>query len=93
MESFLSFDSTENFRKKLILRNLKPYNVFEGFSSEANIKEISIVDYAVSDSPSVDEIAKKQEPNIIGLNKYSPGKSFGDTMNSRSSSNCITRTR
>jgi hypothetical protein len=80
MESFLSFDSTENFRKKLILRNLKPYNVFEGFSSEANIKEISIVDYAVSDSPSVDEIAKKQEPNIIGLNKYSPGKSFGDTI-------------
>ena len=33
MESPLSFDSTENFRKKLLLKNLKPYK-------KSNIDEV-----------------------------------------------------
>ena len=36
MESPLSFDSTENFRKKLLLKNLKPYRV-DGFYSPTDI--------------------------------------------------------
>ena len=52
MESPLSFDSTENFRKKLLLKNLKPYKV-DGFYSPAEkvtSREFSVNDYSVIDS-------------------------------------------
>jgi hypothetical protein len=81
MESFLSFDSTENFRRKLILRNLKPYKVDGAFNSDTNIREFTIVDYSVKDSPTVDVEAKNQESKLIGLNKYSPVNGFGDIIN------------
>jgi len=80
MESFLSFDYTENFRKKLLTRNLKPYKVDNNFSADYNIREIILVDYAVKDSPEVKEEQKKQESKLIGLNKYGPVEGFGELI-------------
>ena len=86
MESPLSFDSTENFRKKLLLRNLKPYNVQGSFTSnETNLtKEIQIVDYSVVDSEDVEKIGNRQEKILYTNNKYGPtqfNSSYGDTVN------------
>ena len=74
MESPLSFDSTENFRKKLLLKNLKPYTVDGTFSAPKleNKKEIVLVDYSVSDSPDINKEQKQQEKKLIGQNKYNP---------------------
>jgi hypothetical protein len=74
MESPLSFDSTENFRKKLLLKNLKPYKV-DGFYSPAEKttnKEFSLVDYSVIDTIPLDNTAKLIENTLIGQNKYTP---------------------
>jgi len=83
MESPLSFDSTENFRKKLLLKNLKPYKV-DGFyaSSDGSVNtEIVLIDYSVIDEQTVDVTAKQIEPRLIGLNKYTPiGGTFGDLV-------------
>jgi len=86
MESPLSFDSTENFRKKLLLRNLKPYNVDGSFSSNyvpAN-SEFNIIDYSIIDSPSVESIGNVQEPLLYKQNKYGPqgqNSTYGDFVN------------
>jgi outer membrane protein OmpA-like peptidoglycan-associated protein len=84
MESPLSFDSTENFRKKLLLKNLKPYKV-DGFYSPAEkvtSREFSVNDYSVIDSIPLDITSKLIEPNLIGQNKYTPqAGSFGDIVN------------
>ena len=86
MESPLSFDSTENFRKKLLLRNLKPYNVDGSFSSNyvpANT-EFTIIDYSIVDSPTVESIGNKQEPILYKQNKYGPqnqNATYGDPIN------------
>jgi hypothetical protein len=80
MESFLSFNSTENFRKKLISRNLKPYKVDESFNSDGFIREVILQDYAVTDNSDVTEQAKILEPRLIGLNKYTPVGGFGETV-------------
>ena len=83
MESPLSFNSSENFRKKLLLRNLKPYRV-EGFynsNDSAQNKEIIIFDYSVSDVETVDVTANLLEPKLIGLNKYTPiDGNFGELV-------------
>ncbi len=83
MESPLSFNSSENFRKKLLLRNLKPYRV-DGFYNSNDSKpnnEIIIFDYAVNDVQTVDVEQDIQEPKLIGLNKYTPiGGTFGDLV-------------
>ena len=83
MESPLSFNSSENFRKKLLLRNLKPYRV-EGFynsNDSAQNKEIIIFDYSVSDVETVDVTANILEPKLIGLNKYTPiDGNFGELV-------------
>jgi hypothetical protein len=85
MESPLSFDSTENFRKKLLLRNLKPYNVDGSFSSNyvpAN-SEFNILDYSIKDSPSVETIGNVQEPILYKQNKYGPeglNSTYGNTV-------------
>ena len=86
MESPLSFDSTENFRKKLLVRNLKPYNVPGGFSSNeiGSIREFNIVDYSVIDSESIERIGDRQEKILYTNNKYGPtsfNNSYGDTVN------------
>ncbi len=83
MESPLSFDSTENFRKKLLLKNLKPYMV-DGFyvsNDGSRNTEIVLIDYSVIDEQTVDVEAKLQEPKLIGLNKYTPiGGTFGELV-------------
>ena len=83
MESPLSFDSTENFRKKLLLKNLKPYKVDGFYVSNDGSKntEIVLIDYSVIDEQTVDLEAKLQEPKLIGLNKYTPiGGTFGELV-------------
>jgi hypothetical protein len=82
MESPLSFDSTENFRKKLLLRNLKPYTVDGIFSAPKleNKTEIILVDYSVSDSPNIEKEQKSQEKKLIGQNKYNPNDGFGNIV-------------
>jgi hypothetical protein len=74
MESPLSFNSSENFRKKLLLRNLKPYKVENGFSPNENVakNEIQIRDYSVIDSPNIEGIGNTQEKKLFPLNKYGP---------------------
>jgi hypothetical protein len=86
MESPLSFNSSENFRKKLLVRNLKPYKVDNSFVGGEKIttQEIKIVDYSVVDSPSVETIGDEQEKKLYPLNKYGPtetNSSYGDTIN------------
>lgn len=85
MESPLSFDSTENFRKKLLLRNLKPYKIDGIYSSNEPVKpkEYQIVDYSVIDSESIDNIGNKQEKILYSKNKYGPienDSTYGDTV-------------
>lgn len=85
MESPLSFNSSENFRKKLLVRNLKPYRVDNSFVSEEKIdtREIKIVDYSVFDSPSVEKIGDEQEKKLYPLNKYGPtdtNSTYGNTI-------------
>jgi len=86
MESPLSFNSSENFRKKLLLRNLKPYKVENGFSPNENVakNEIQIRDYSVIDSPKIEDIGNTQEKKLFPLNKYGPqntNQSYGDLVN------------
>ena len=85
MESPLSFNSSENFRKKLLVRNLKPYRVDNSFVSGEKIdtREIKIVDYSVFDSPSVEKIGDEQEKKLYPLNKYGPtdtNSTYGNTI-------------
>ena len=79
MESPLSFDASENFRKKLLLRNLKPYGV-EGFSTQNDQlpkAEIILVDYSVIDSPQIEVIGDYQEKLLYLKNIYTPDGSYG----------------
>ena len=85
MDSPLSFNSSENFRKRLLTRNLKPYRVEDSFSfgDVAQIKEFQIVDYAVKDSVEVATIGNVQEKELYKQNKYGPENSsstYGDTV-------------
>ena len=81
MESPLSFDSTDNFRKKLLVKNLQPYSVDGSFaSSKINKKEITLVDYSVSDSPDISVEQKKQEERLTKQNKFNSGGEFGNVI-------------
>jgi hypothetical protein len=83
MESPLSFDASENFRKKLLSINLPPYKTKGGPSFEENVarSELILVNYSVSDSPSVEDIGKQQERVLITKNQYGPNDpSYGDTV-------------
>ena len=65
MESPLSFNSTENFRKKLLAKNLPPYNVDSSFTANGNpaVSEFNIVDYSIIDSDTIENIGNVQENN------------------------------
>jgi hypothetical protein len=82
MESPLSFNSSENFRKKLLVRNLKPYTVDGVFNAPKleNKQESIFVDYAVKDSPKIDNEQKNQEKKLITKNKYNPNDGFGNVV-------------
>jgi outer membrane protein OmpA-like peptidoglycan-associated protein len=85
MSSPLSFNSTENFRKKLLVRNLPPYNYPGAFSpkSKPAIGDLSIDDLAVIDSPSLVDIGDDQEKLLYVKNAYGPentNSSYGDVV-------------
>jgi len=85
MESPLSFNSSENFRKKLLVRNLKPYKVDGSFAeySKPGINEFSIIDFSVIDSPTVDSVGNVQEKLLYKQNKYGPqqtNSTYGDSV-------------
>ena len=74
----LSFDSTENFRKKLLVKNLQPYNS-DGFSpaSQPGQSEVIINDIGVIDSQEVEVIGFNQGNNAYVKNQYGPEGGFG----------------
>jgi len=84
MESPLSFNSSENFRKKLLVRNLPAYRVDGSFSSgdRPAVGEFTILDYAIVDSEQVDVIGDRQERLLYPINQYGPENknSYGDMV-------------
>ena len=77
MESPLSFDSTENFRKKLLVKNLQPYSS-DGFnaSSQPGQSEININDVSVTDSQEVEVIGADKGKLAYVKNQYGPVGGF-----------------
>ena len=85
MESPLSFNSTENFRKKLLAKNLPPYNVDSSFTANGNpaVSEFNIVDYSIIDSDTIENIGNVQENIIYPINQYGPNAGinpYGDVV-------------
>lgn len=85
MESPLSFNSSENFRKKLLVRNLPPYKVENAFSSEGKpgTFEFNVNDLVPTDSPSVEQIGNQQELILFPINQYGPqngSNEYGNTV-------------
>ena len=84
MESPLSFNSSENFRKKLLVRNLPAYKVDGAFSSgdKPASDEFRILDYSIVDSVPVEVIGDQQERLIYPINQYGPESknSYGDMV-------------
>jgi hypothetical protein len=85
MESPLSFNSSENFRKKLLVRNLPPYKVDNAFSNESKpgSSEFTFNDLSTVDSPSVEQIGDKQEKLLLPINQYgpqTPNKDYGSVV-------------
>ena len=74
MSSPLSFNSTENFRKKLLVRNLPPYDYPGAFSpnSKPAIGDFNVDDLAVIDSPSLVDIGDDQEKLLYIKNAFGP---------------------
>ena len=75
----LSFDSTENFRKKLLVKNLQPYNS-DGFTpaSQPGQSEIIINDIGVIDSQEVEVIGSDEGNYAYVKNQYGPEGGFGE---------------
>jgi len=78
MPSPLSFDSTENFRKKLLVKNLPPYNS-DGFvpNSYPGETEFNINDQTVIDSAEVEIIGEDESKNAYIKNIYGPEGGYG----------------
>ncbi len=74
MESPLSFNLSENFRKKLLSKNLPPYNVDSAFTSLdiPASSEILIKDLSTVDSNTIENIGNQQEGIIFPINQYVP---------------------
>lgn len=80
MPSQLTFDATESFRKKLLLKNLPPYS--EGFKpdSKPGETEFNVNDFAIIDPGNIENIGNIQEQKLYTKNKYGPENvnGFGD---------------
>ena len=83
MESPLSFNSSENFRKKLLVRNLPPYKIENAFSQDGKpgSNEFNINDLVPIDSPSVEQIGNQQEKVLLPINQYGPQTNTKDYGN------------
>lgn len=79
MPSPLSFDSTENFRKKLLIRNLKPnpYELGIKFPGSPGEGPLSIFDLGVIDPGNIEDIGQIEEVNLYKKNKYGPENNDG----------------
>jgi len=85
MDSPLSFEATQNFRKKLLKRNLRPFRD-DGFDdgSKPSDGELILDDSSVIDSEQVEEIGKLEGNLQIINNIYKPNTengSLGDPLN------------
>ena len=84
MPSPLSFDSTENFRQSLLVRNLKPnpYELGIKFPGSPGEGPFSINDLSVIDPGNVEDIGDLRERFSYTKNKYGPENSneYGDTI-------------
>jgi len=85
MDSPLSFEATQNFRKKLLTRNLRPFRD-DGFDdgSRPSDGELILDDSSVIDSNQVEEIGKLEGNLQIINNIYKPSTengSLGDPLN------------
>ena len=85
MASELTFDATENFRKKLLVRNLEPYK--DGYKgnegpgdSEFFIKDLGVVDATNIEESKINEEAKKR---AFISNQYGPEGGFKDFIDIR----------
>mgnify|MGYP003632178595 FL=1 len=79
MPSPLSFNSTENFRKKLLVKNLPPFNS-DGFAPSTNPgqSELILSNYAVVDSAEVEDIGDVEEVKLFLQNQYGPAGGYDD---------------
>ena len=85
MASELTFDATENFRKKLLVRNLEPYK--EGYKgnesagdSEFFVNDLGVIDAVRIEESNVNEEAKKR---AFISNQYGPEGGYKDFINIR----------
>ena len=78
-ESFLSFGSSETFRKQLLVRNLPPYNVPGSYTSPGNpINFETVLTVAnVVDSPNNFVSTNLFAQDLYPLNEYGPEGGFG----------------
>ena len=79
-ENILSFNGSENFRKTLVSRNLKPYKVEGSFSSAESQQNYTadLTDSSPVDTPNVsDSIYEEPKLNTI-INIYGPAGNFID---------------
>jgi len=85
MPSELTFDATENFRKRLLIRNLEPYK--EGYkgNDSPGSSEFSLKDLGVVDSTRVTELQVNQEAKKRAFisNQYGPEGGFKDLIDIR----------
>ena len=81
MPSPLSFNSTENFRKKLLVRNLQPYNS-DGFvpTSSPGEVEFNLNDQSVNDSVEVEVIGQEESKIAYTKNTYGPDGGFNEPI-------------
>jgi len=79
MPSPLSFNSTEDFRKKLLVKNLPPFNS-DGFSPSTNPgqSELILSNYTVTDSDEVENIGDVEEVKLFLQNQYGPEGGYDD---------------
>lgn len=81
MESPLSFNSTEGFRRALLIRNLPPYEDFKS-EEKPGEGELTINDVGVIDPGNVEDIGNERERFFFTKNKYGPENSidYGNTV-------------
>jgi hypothetical protein len=73
MSSPLSFNSTEGFRKKLLVRNLKAYgNTNFTANSNAGTTEFNVSDLSVVDTPSLEDIGRVEAKDLYKVNEFGP---------------------
>ena len=79
MPSPLSFNSTEDIRKKLLVKNLPPFNS-DGFSPTTNPgqSELILTNFSVVDSEEVEAIGSQEEVKLFVQNQYGPADGYDD---------------